>query len=49
MLRPKKKNAKYIRVIEILLALILVDGLGTITSKKGTSVVIINLATKKFK
>jgi hypothetical protein len=26
------KNAKYIRVIEILLALILVDGRGTITS-----------------
>jgi hypothetical protein len=29
-----QKNAKYIPVIEILLALILVDGRGTITSKE---------------
>jgi len=35
---PPKKNAKYIRVIEILLALILVDGRGTITSKARTFV-----------
>ena len=37
-----KKNAKYIpvRVIEILLALILVDGRGTITSKERTFVVL---------
>jgi hypothetical protein len=33
-------NAKYIPVIEILLALILVDGRGTITSKERTFVVL---------
>jgi hypothetical protein len=33
---PPKKNAKYIRVIEILLALILVDGRVSITSKERT-------------
>jgi hypothetical protein len=33
---PKKKNAKYIPVIEILLELILVDGRRTITSKGRT-------------
>ena len=37
---PPKKNAKYIPVIEILLALILVDGRGTITSKERTFVVL---------
>jgi hypothetical protein len=37
---PPQKNAKYIRVIEILLALILVDGRGTITSKEQTFVVL---------
>ena len=39
---PAPKNAKYIpvRVIEILLALILVDGRGTITSKERTFVVL---------
>ena len=36
----KKKIAKYIPVIEILLALILVDGRGTITSKERTFVVL---------
>jgi hypothetical protein len=35
-----KKNTKYIRVIEILLALILVDGQGTITSEARTFVVL---------
>ena len=35
-----KKNAKYIRVIEILLALILVDGRVSITSKERTFVVL---------
>ena len=35
-----QKNAKYIRVIEILLALILVDGRGTLTSKEQTFVVL---------
>ena len=35
-----EKNAKYIPVIEILLALILVDGRGTITSKERTFVVL---------
>ena len=35
-----QKNAKYIPVIEILLALILVDGRGTITSKERTFVVL---------
>ena len=35
-----KKNAKYIPVIEILLALILVDGRGTLTSKERTFVVL---------
>ena len=35
-----QKNAKYIRVIEILLALILVDGRGTLTSKERTFVVL---------
>ena len=35
-----QKNAKYIPVIEILLALILVDGWGTITSKERTFVVL---------
>ena len=39
-----QKNAKYIPVIEILLALILVDGRGTITSKERTFVVL-QLAT----
>jgi Ni/Fe-hydrogenase subunit HybB-like protein len=34
----KRKKTKYIRVIEILLALILVDGRGTITSKERTFV-----------
>jgi hypothetical protein len=34
-----QKNAKYIPVIETLLALILVDGRGTITSKERTFVV----------
>ena len=37
---PLKKNAKYIPVIEILLALILVDGRGTLTSKERTFVVL---------
>ena len=37
---PPKKNAKYIRVIEILLALILVDGGVSITSKERTFVVL---------
>ncbi len=37
---PPKKNAKYIRVIEILLALILVDGRVSITSKERTFVVL---------
>ena len=37
---PRKKNAKYIRVIEILLALILVDGRVSITSKERTFVVL---------
>ena len=37
---PPQENAKYIRVIEILLALILVDGRGTITSKARTFVVL---------
>ena len=37
---PPKKNAKYIRVIEILLALILVDGWVSITSKERTFVVL---------
>ena len=37
---PPQKNAKYIPVIEILLALILVDGRGTITSKERTFVVL---------
>ena len=36
---PPPKNAKYIRVIEILLALILVDGRGIITSIARTFVV----------
>jgi hypothetical protein len=40
LLPPPKKNTKYIRVIEILLALILVDGQGTITSKARTFVVL---------
>ena len=35
-----QKRAKYIPVIEILLALILVDGRGTITSKERTFVVL---------
>jgi lipoprotein signal peptidase len=35
-----QKNAKYIPVIEILLALILVDGRGTLTSKERTFVVL---------
>ena len=35
-----QKNEKYIRVIEILLALILVDGRGTLTSKEQTFVVL---------
>ena len=39
-----QKNAKYIPVIETLLALILVDGRGTITSKERTFVVL-QLAT----
>ena len=39
-----QKNAKYIPVIETLLALILVDGRGTITSKERTFVVL-HLAT----
>jgi hypothetical protein len=34
------KNAKYIPLIEILLALILVDGRGTLTSKERTFVVL---------
>ena len=34
------KNAKYIRVVEILLALIWVDGRGTITSKERTFVLL---------
>ena len=34
------KNAKYIRVVEILLALIWVDGRGTITSKSRTFVLL---------
>ena len=37
---PLKINAKYIPVIEILLALILVDGRGTIASKERTFVVL---------
>ena len=37
---PPKKNAKYIPVIEILLALLLVDGRGTLTSKERTFVVL---------
>ena len=37
---PPKKNAKYIRVIEILLALILMDGRVSITSKERTFVVL---------
>jgi hypothetical protein len=37
---PPQKNAKYIRVIEILLALILVYGRGTLTSKERTCVVL---------
>ena len=37
---PPQKNAKYIRVIEILLALILVDGRETLTSKARTFVVL---------
>ena len=37
---PPKKNAKYVRVIEILLALILVDGRVSITSKERTFVVL---------
>ena len=37
---PLKINAKYIPVIEILLALILVDRRGTITSKERTFVVL---------
>ena len=37
---PPKKNAKYIRVIGILLALILVDGRVSIASKERTSVVL---------
>ena len=36
----KNQNAKYIPVIENLLALILVDGRGTITSKERTFVVL---------
>jgi hypothetical protein len=36
----REKNAKYIRVIEILLALILVDGRVSITSKERTFVVL---------
>ena len=35
-----QQNAKYISVIEILLALTLVDGRGTITSKERTFVVL---------
>jgi hypothetical protein len=41
---PPSKNAKYIRVIEILLTFILVGGRGTITSKEQTFVVL-QLAT----
>ena len=37
---PPKKNTKYIRVIEILLALTLVDGQGTITSEARAFVVL---------
>jgi hypothetical protein len=39
-LNSPNKKAKYIRVIEILLALILVDGRETITSKARTFVVL---------
>jgi hypothetical protein len=39
-----KQNENYIRVIEIPLALILVDGRGTITSKARTFVVLQNNA-----
>ena len=37
---PPQKKAKYIPVIEILLALTLVDGRGTVTSKERTFVVL---------
>ena len=49
---PPKKNAKYIRVIEILLALILVDGRVSITSKERTfdvlQLVITNVALIEY-
>ena len=48
---PPQKNAKYIPVIEILLALILVDGRGTRTSKERTFVVlqlVTNVALIKY-
>ena len=41
---PSQKNAKYIPLIEILLALILVDGRGTLTFKE-RSFVVLQLAT----